>query len=634
MKDEVAGRESRPDARGAFCLPLNGLRGKFRSILIAPRPELVDPSGPVLLLGSWCEPVCKDVSGLTYSVLPNPWDNRACIAKAEAYCWDFCQRLFPQLGARLNSLHGTNHPLRYWEVLLASWLMHAVHVMYDRYLIAQDARQVAPDAVVTVPRSAGLRPPSTGTDWLSSIEGDSWNLDCFVKLFEILGQPIRYLDIESVDQRKRKTTGASWAYRLRQSFPENFLTVTSRGLERVLGNLVFSKPSTTGDILLAASYHLKPRDWIWLKRSVPGLDVVANTSWQPTSRVDCDQEGRSRLAGLAFASEFERVFVDLVPTLIPSCYVENYREVCEAAYTRFGKLLKNCVVDGNVFYGDNLPLLEYMARCAAAGYALITIQHGGGYGNSGTRSQERLEIETADEFLSWGWREDDGHRKVLPLPDPHLSRVRDRHRGGQDIVLTECEFPRYAYRLMSCPIAGQFAAHRNGLAQYVAALPKSLREQVRYKRYHVDYGWGSLPEPLDVLRHDWPGKPYRASKWNQYARLAVVTYPDTAFIEALALNVPTIGFWNPGLWEMRAEAQPYFDVLEKAGVVHYDPVNAAAKTVEVYEQAGEWWAMPQVQRARLAFLDRYGLNSPNWRQAWREFLSTLAKDDQRHHEGV
>ena len=56
-----------------------------------------------------------------------------------------------------------------------------------------------------------------------------------------------------------------------------------------------------------------------------------------------------------------------------------------------------------------------------------------------------------------------------------------------------------------------------------------------------------------------------------------MTYPDTPFIEAMAIGVPTIGLWDPGLWEMRADAAPHFDRLERLGVVHSDPRTCRGK---------------------------------------------------------
>lgn len=615
----------RDDQRNAR-LPLAEIQGQFGSILPISHPALCrQATEPVLFLGPWCESIYDGVSNLNYAILPNPWDERKRIVEAESYCWDFCQRLFPLLAEQLNLLHGTDHSLRYWQVLLASWLMHTVHVVYDRYLLAQHAQELAPGATVLIPHIAELRPLSTGIDWYYNSWEDWWNLRCFAKLFELLGQPIRYVNVGAPDRPSWKRR-RSRIDRLR----EGLLREVWRLTERVLGQIIFGKPSANGNVLLAVSYHLRPRDWLWLKFSIPDLSVVAPNSWKSPSKSgeSFNLQSRSRLANvnLEFKSEFEHVFVTLLPNLLPESFVETYEKVRAVSHTRYGERLKDCVIDGNVMHGYDLALLEYVAKCVGEGRSLFIVQNGGGDGNFRTRPEERLTVELTDGFLSWGWREDGENRKAMPLPSPHLSRLRDQHRGGQKIVLTECEFPRYAYRLMSCPIAGQFKIHQSGVVDYVNSLPEALLERLVYKRYSGDFGWPSLPETLAQLQQTWPGLPPDAHEWNRRARLAVVTYPDTTFIEALVLNVPTIGFWDPNLWEMRSTAQSFFDALREVGVVHHDPSSAAEMTVAVYYEADEWWATSKVQEARLAFLNRYGLNIPHWREAWHEFLSDLSEE--------
>jgi putative transferase (TIGR04331 family) len=105
----------------------------------------------------------------------------------------------------------------------------------------------------------------------------------------------------------------------------------------------------------------------------------------------------------------------------------------------------------------------------------------------------------------------------------------------------------------------------------------------------------------------------------------VVTYPDTTFIEAMVMNSPTIGLWNPDHFEMAADAAPYFDAFVKQGVVYSDPVSAARQLERVYDSAGDWWAAERIQSARRDFIGRFG-RSGNWIREWGALLNEWRRE--------
>jgi putative transferase (TIGR04331 family) len=94
----------------------------------------------------------------------------------------------------------------------------------------------------------------------------------------------------------------------------------------------------------------------------------------------------------------------------------------------------------------------------------------------------------------------------------------------------------------------------------------------------------------------------------------------TTFLEALVANIPTILFWDPTRWEMRDEAEPYFEELRNVGILWHSPEAAAAKVDSVYEDPWEWWGVPGLQEVRQRFVDRYALASKDWARQWAKAL--------------
>ncbi len=112
----------------------------------------------------------------------------------------------------------------------------------------------------------------------------------------------------------------------------------------------------------------------------------------------------------------------------------------------------------------------------------------------------------------------------------------------------------------------------------------------------------------------------------QTARVAVLAYPDTPFIEAMVLGVPTIGIWDTKLWNWTDDAQKPFDALAAAGVVFSDPRCRGGEARRGLSACAGWWREPEIQAARRLFLERFAIGG-DWREPWTRTLKEL------EHEG-
>jgi len=99
-------------------------------------------------------------------------------------------------------------------------------------------------------------------------------------------------------------------------------------------------------------------------------------------------------------------------------------------------------------------------------------------------------------------------------------------------------------------------------------------------------------------------------------RLIVVDNPRRSPAQALALNIPTIWFWNPAMWKSRPIAAAALDALRRGGILHDDPESAAAKTAEALKDPAAWWRAGSIQQARAEFIRYFAKNDPGWAGLW------------------
>jgi putative transferase (TIGR04331 family) len=110
------------------------------------------------------------------------------------------------------------------------------------------------------------------------------------------------------------------------------------------------------------------------------------------------------------------------------------------------------------------------------------------------------------------------------------------------------------------------------------------------------------------------------------AKLTIHNYLGTSWLETLAMDIPTVCFYDPTMYRPRAAAQPFIDALVRVGVVHYSGREAAKFVNSLRGDPSSWWRSTEVQEAREAFVARYANFSDNWLDAWQaEFESLLAE---------
>ena len=107
------------------------------------------------------------------------------------------------------------------------------------------------------------------------------------------------------------------------------------------------------------------------------------------------------------------------------------------------------------------------------------------------------------------------------------------------------------------------------------------------------------------------------------ARLFVGTMNTTAFLEALAVNMPTIIFWNPSYWELRECTIDDYNNLKKVGILHDSPESAAEMAHKVWDDIDSWWWRSDTQKARAEFCFKFARMSSDWDDQWFDALKNV-----------
>ena len=252
------------------------------------------------------------------------------------------------------------------------------------------------------------------------------------------------------------------------------------------------------------------------------------------------------------------------------------------------------------------------------GSKIVFHQHGGGNGIDEHHPGEFHDTTIGDIFYTWGWDRPDLGRRVRPLP----TALPARHEGK----------PAKRYLLMSLPVTSHFYRFQPFLVPH--HVERAVEETVGFVNHlraetnlcirssgADSFPMHKLQNAEVTLSTDNPKIPGAISATN--SQLVVHNYLGTTWLETLALNVPTVCFFDPTVFRPRESARPFFELLRRVGVIHHSGAEAARFVNQLNGDPSVWWNSAEVQEAREAFVARYANFSDNWLQAWTEEFERL-----------
>lgn len=352
--------------------------------------------------------------------------------------------------------------------------------------------------------------------------------------------------------------------------------------------------------------------WSWRRWSrwddldIPlGLEIQIDADWRRIRSVEAGP-----------VTDYDSLVRVLMPLQIPAALLEGFDDL-RSKVLEAGVWRPKVAYTANALHG-HLPFKLLAAEWCKEGTKLVSHQHGSGYGLDRHHTLEDFETNVTDRFYSWGWQRPG--RPVSPLSPAYSALCR---RPSCGILLVCCSFPATVYRLHFHPMPGTLEAVDRNTAELLGGMPSDTDLMIRLNPandgLHAREKWQSLAPhaTFDDLRES------IFRRFEQYG-LVLHNYIGTAFLEALAYDIPTVAFYDVTTYAYRAEAQPLIDSLERVGILHRSGAAAAGFVVGLAGNVAGWWHGVEVQEARNKFVSRYANFSYNWKSAWEDEFSRIA----------
>ena len=555
---------------------------------------------PVLFLGEWCRRYDrKSIWSKMDAIVAAPYG-----VSSEERDRDF---LFGQemkaelliiLADSLNRHHKTKHSRRYWQILLGHWLYRYVDVILNRW---STLKQAFGKYNITETVVFDLEKYSLATyDALSFIFAtgdDLWNHVLYSKLLKSVKKEftIRFRKIEDEPY-------FALPYILERDGNKDEKT-----LGGIISNVLESKYRNTNAFFL--NTYL-PKKSIFNLQLVMG-QVPQLVWWRPPCRFperDIQIRESLRLNTDGYRGIKKAICLHLFD-MLPTCYLEGYMGLANKAKTLPWPNTPRFIFTSSSFDTDEV-FKAWAGDKVEQGVPYYLGQHGNSYG---TEKYCRTEIEclaTAEKFITWGWQ--DNNAKCVPaFLFKTLGRKSRKYDKNGGLLLVELPISQRMnswdnWFVQSLYQRDQFLFVSKLGSEIQGRVTVRLKSSFQQASWCDDQRWRDQFPSIVVEKGD-----LNIHKLISDSRIVVHTYNSTGMLETLALNIPTICFWDHNVSPIRDSAAAYYQQLRDVGILHDSPGSAATMISRIWDGVDDWWSSNKVQNSCEIFCGKYAREVKN-----------------------
>lgn len=343
--------------------------------------------------------------------------------------------------------------------------------------------------------------------------------------------------------------------------------------------------------LMQVSFGMIPKNWNYR----PVFEVVSKGNLVLRKKLT-DQFLQSR----------KNIYTELLFDLFPVCFLEGFHELQNSVESYKWPSRPKFIFTSNNFATDEEFKL-YSAIKTEQGVKYFIGQHGNNYATS--VYQLKNENDVMDHFIAWGNENNSTNVKVGF--NFKVAGVKLKHNPKGQILFLLNHLSR---REQTWDVHAEHALYFKQQIHFIQALEKTTISMINVRLHsaHEQINYYEKEKLLLTngnLLFDNQKKSFH--ELLNESRLVIFSYDSTGILETLALNIPTLAFWQNGLAHLNETAKRHYETLVKVGIFHLSPESIAQTVNKVSNNVDCWWNQKSIQFAREQFCEQYSLTSEN-----------------------
>jgi len=573
---------------------------------------------PVIFLGEWCrlydrKHIWKNMDAIVSKPYGLETINKD---KDDLKVKYLEQKILPELYEILNKNFNTNHSKRFWQIILGPWLREILQLLLNRTYTLKQCLQIEEISGTTLYYSDyySLSIPNLRSGYDYFFDNEKWNNILNGKILNLIDN--NKISIHYIKDKKSKylyQNLRSKTLNNNQPLKINIKDYIFRNYKKMTRKLVKDK-----DAFLINTY-LNKKILIKLELSLGQLPQIwerleTNINAKPDKLL---RENLTKKLLKRSDDDLENVLRNLLFELLPVSYLEGFNELKKIVNRQPWPKSPKFIFTSSSFNTDELFKL-YTAIKTEDGSKYYIGQHGNNYFTY-RYSFPRIEEQTADKFLTWGWKSK--FSKFIPMFNFKTAGIKVSHNNKGGLLLIERPQSK---RMRTWDVHSEFYNYFEDQKNFVSELAKEPKKKITIRlsrsnsniKLNETLRWFDFNRSIKI-------DDGRTKLENLIAesRLVIHTYDTTGILETFSHNIPTLVFWQKGFDHLRESVKSDFQILVDNGLLHLSAQSTANKVNEIWDNVDEWWSERNVQDARKNFCDKYSKNCDNPTKTLVSFFS-------------
>ena len=515
------------------------------------------------------------------------------------------KKLFPKFYEILNQNFHKNYSKRFWQIIIGPWFREILELLLNRTNTLKQCLAIEDISGTTLYHSdycSLTTPNKKSCDYF--FENAKWNNVLNGRILSLINN--NKITINFIEDKNSKYFYQPLKANIsnkNQSFKTNIKDYFYKSYGKIAEKLVKNEDA----YFINTSFNLKQLIKLQLALGqCPQLwkKIEYNTQEKP------DQFLRKKLTQKFLQKsedDLENILRILLFELLPVCYLEGFKELTKIVNQQPWPKSPKFIFTSNSF-GTDEAFKMYTAIKTENGAKYYIAQHGGGYFTE-RHGNPRIDVLTADKFLTWGWN--NKLPKYIPMFVFKASGklINYNNKGGL-LLIEQSQYPRYSPWYKSCEFLNYFE-HQKKFVSQLAQGPKQkltirLSSSVSNIKLNETSRWLDFDRSLKID----DGKA-KIRDLITDSRLVIHSYDSTGLLETFSQNIPTLAFWQNEFDHLREEVKPHYQMLVDSGILHFSVKSAANKVNEIWDDVDGWWLQSNVQDSKKRFCDIYAKSSKN-----------------------
>ena len=593
------------------------------------------------LLGKWCEfyefndfdkKKFKREIPQEISIIQNTyhWDNIEKKLADYKNLKNIHENLLEIISSKLSIIHNINENKEYWRVIISNWLGQYITIIFDRWetirIFFEKNNNVKFYSNFISLSDSDYPPHSNHEKFIRNSNNDEWNYLLYLRL-------LRFLNIQNLSLIKRKIVKGKL-----KTIHQTKDSLIDVNIIKLVDNII-SKFAFRFNKIIFDTFYFPKKEFLKIClrcKLIPSIYLnIFNFNVKRNSLLKDDK--RIRFKKLLLETDIQDKFIRfLLLNLhndIPESYIEDF-DMIRKKILPLAKKKKIIFSMHSMAANDNFKI--YIAETKKVGSKYIYSDHGGGLAVISDEGQKLDALFNLNEKISYKiirYNRTEKNKSIYSFLSPTLPIIRlKKKKRGDNCSIIFVETRKYPVKFTAGPYLTQSINQFDELTQFANNLNPEIKSKIKLRTktdyfnegYNYEKRFSEMFGKKSVDKYS--SKNTSGSFMNTLlnSKLIVVTYPQTAFSEAMYTNIPTILLIKKDLWQFSRTALQILNVLKENRMAFEDFYEAATHINKNWKELDLWWKSENVQFARKRFLENFFNVKSNWYREWSDYIYFLS----------